>query len=178
MRKLRFRDSSSLSTFDLNLAPMMDMMVSIIPFMLLSATFMQLMLISVPLPAPVAQALQQDRDNKNKDISIKVAMSNSKEMFLDVKDASGHSNRVPIPKLSSGDFDFSMLHKRLVETKLKFPKIFKIELNPETNVDYRAIVGVMDTARSIEGSDPKVMIDNVESPLLFPDVILANVMDE
>ena len=51
------RDLSAESTFDLNLAPMMDMLVSIIPFMLLSATFLQMMLINVPLPEPVAKAL-------------------------------------------------------------------------------------------------------------------------
>src|SRR5207237_9488729 len=98
MRVLRMRDLSAESTFDLNLAPMMDMMVSIIPFMLLSATFLQLMLINVPLPTPVAQALQQDRENKNNDVTIKVGMTGTKEMYLDLKEASGKSSRINVSR--------------------------------------------------------------------------------
>lgn len=178
MRKLRFRDISSEATFDLNLAPMLDMFVSIIPFMLLAATFLQLMLINAPLPAPVAQALQQDRENKDKDFVIRIEMQGSKQFIIDTQTSGGQKSRVAISKTAAGDYDYSGLHKRLVEYKQKYPKLFKLELNPTEDVDYKSIVAVMDAARNMESQDPKILIDNAETPLLFPDVILSNVMTE
>ncbi len=178
MRKLRFRDSSADATFDLNLAPMLDMFVSIIPFMLLAATFLQLMLINAPLPAPVAQALQQDRDKKEKEFSIKVDLLASRQIVIETRTASGQKSRVSIDKTGKGDYDLQAFHKRLVEYKQEYPKIFQIELNPEANVDYKSIVAAMDATRNMEAQDPKIFIENAESPLLFPDVVLSNVMEE
>jgi hypothetical protein len=34
----------------------------------------------------------------------------------------------------------------------------------------------MDASRNMENADPKIKIDNAETPLLFPDVVLSNVM--
>jgi biopolymer transport protein ExbD len=170
MRKLRFRDNSEGATFDLNLAPMMDMMVSIIPFMLLSATFLQVMLINAPLPAPVAQALKQDRDKDKREVSIKVQMHVNQNFVIDVKEASGKTAHYAV-------VDTQSLHKKLVEIKQSFPKVFRLELNPDSQVDYKSIVQVMDSTRSMENADPKITIEGAETPLLFPDVILANVVE-
>ncbi len=175
IRSLRYRDTSGEATFDLNIVPMMDMFVSIIPFLLLSATFLQVMLIDVPLPTPVAQALAEDRQGVNKEISIKVTMNHMSGFFIDIMDGGKRSANMAVPMLT-GKFNFTGLHKKLIEVKQRFPKVFKLELNPDESIDYSAIVQVMDAARNVERADPKIMIDNAESPLMFPDVILANVM--
>lgn len=176
MRKLRFRDNAEGATFELNLAPMMDMMVTIIPFMLLSATFMQLSLINVPLPVPVAKALEQDRNKDKREVSIKIQMQTNKQIAVEVKDPSGSATRFSVQG-TAGDYDYKGFHKKLVEVKQRFPKVFRVELNPDENVDYKSIVGVMDASRSMENADPKITIDGAETPLLFPDVILSNVME-
>src|ERR1700683_530364 len=98
MRTLRFRDNSQEATFDLNLAPMMDMLVSIIPFMLLSATFMQIMLINIPLPAPVAQALAADRAKTEHEVTIRVNMDGKTGFILEVTDESNRTVKTPILK--------------------------------------------------------------------------------
>src|SRR5947207_938979 len=122
MRVLRFRDMSGEATFDLNLAPMMDMFVSIIPFMLLSATFLQLSLINVPLPTPVAQALANDRKQDIRDVSIKIVMRGTKDLVLEIKDDHGKANAISISKVQN-DYNFKALHVKLVEIKQKFPKV-------------------------------------------------------
>jgi biopolymer transport protein ExbD len=175
MRNLRFRDNSHEATFDLNLAPMMDMLVSIIPFMLLSATFMQIMMINIPLPAPVAQALAQDRAKTEHEVSIRVNMDQKIGFLLDVTDEAGKSVKISVPKVG-GDYDYGTLHKKLVETKQRFPKVFRLDFNPDEGVDYKSIVKVMDAARDMENADPKIYIENAVTPLLFPDVVLANLM--
>lgn len=175
MRTLRFRDHSSESTFDLNLAPMMDMLVSIIPFMLLSATFMQIMLINIPLPAPVAQALAQDRAKTEREVSIRVNMDAKVGFILEVTDLNNKSVKTAIPR-SGTEYDYKALHKKLVEVKQQFPKVFRLDLNPDEGVDYKSIVKVMDSSRDMENADPKIYIDKAVTPLLFPDVVLANLM--
>jgi biopolymer transport protein ExbD len=175
MRYLRLRDTSEDATYDLNIVPMMDMFVSIIPFLLLSAVFMTITLIDVPLPAPVAQALQQDRDGLNKEVTIRVNMDQKTGISIEVRDMSGKSTHMSVPK-SGQDYDFKALHKKFVEIKQRHPKTFKIELNPHESVEYKSIVQVMDAARNMEKEDPKILIENAETPLLFPDVILSNLM--
>ncbi len=159
----------------MNLAPMMDMLVSIIPFMLLSATFMQIMLISVPLPAPVAQALAQDRAKTDREVTVRVNMDPKIGFLLEVTDESNKTVKSSIPK-TSGEYDFKSLHKKLVEVKQRFPKVFRLDLNPDETIYYKSIVKVMDAARDMENADPKIMIENAATPLLFPDVVLANLM--
>src|ERR1700690_3708601 len=100
-RTLRYRDVSEESTFELNLAPMMDMLVSIIPFMLLSATFLQIMLINVPLPEPVAKALAQDRAQTNREVSIKVDMNAQVGFMIEVKDEGGKVTKYTVARASN-----------------------------------------------------------------------------
>jgi biopolymer transport protein ExbD len=176
MRTLRLRDNSEEATFELNLAPMMDMLVSIIPFMLLSAAFIQIVLIDSPLPTPVAQALQQDRQNDKREVSIQVGMDNKAGYLLDVKDEAGRVTKFTVPK-TGAEFDYTGLHKKLVEVKQAHPKVFRIELNPADGVEYKNIVHTMDASRDMHGTDPKIMIENAATPLLFPDVVLSNVMN-
>jgi biopolymer transport protein ExbD len=175
MRVLRMRDLSAESTFDLNLAPMMDMLVSIIPFMLLSATFLQLMLINVPLPEPIAKALAQDRAKTEREVSIQVNMDTHAGFLLEVKDEAGKVVKYTVPR-AAGDYDYKALHVKLVTIKQQFPKVFRVELNPDETASYKTIVKIMDASRSMESADPKIKIENVDTPLLFPDVVLSNVM--
>jgi biopolymer transport protein ExbD len=154
---------------------MMDMLVSIIPFMLLSATFMQIMLINIPLPAPVAQALAQDRAKTEHEVTIRVSMDQKIGFMLEVTDEANKTIKTLIPKTGT-DYDFPTLHKKLVEVKQRFPKVFRLDFNPDEAVDYKSIVKVMDASRDMENADPKIYIENAVTPLLFPDVVLANLM--
>ena len=175
MRVLRMRDLSAESTFELNLAPMMDMLVSIIPFMLLSAIYMQIMLINVPLPEPVAKALAEDRALTQREVSIQVDMKPSIGFAISVKDEKGKVTEYTVPRAGS-EYDYKALHGRLVTIKQQFPKVFRLELNPDETANYKSIVKVMDASHGMEATDPKIKIDNAETPLLFPDVVLSNVM--
>src|ERR1700722_5137808 len=98
MRVLRMRDLSAESTFELQLAPMMDMLVSIIPFMLLSAIYMQINLINVPLPEPVAKALADDRAKTEREVSIQVTMDPKVGFSFDVRDEGGKVTKYSVPR--------------------------------------------------------------------------------
>ena len=153
------RDLSAESTFDLNL----------------SATFLQMMLINVPLPEPVAKALAQDRAQTTREVSIKVDMNAVAGFMIEVKDEGGRVTKYVVAR-TANDYDYKGLHSRLVTIKQQFPKVFRIELNPDETANYKMIVKAMDASRNMENADPKIKIDNAETPLLFPDVVLSNVM--
>jgi biopolymer transport protein ExbD len=176
MRTLRLRDTSEEATFELNLAPMMDMLVTIIPFMLLSTVFIQMVMIDTSLPVPVAQALAQDRADQKREVSIVVNMDRKSGFSINVKNPAGPSSSYAVAMLASGEFDYKSLHTRLVQIKQMHPKVFRLELNPADNIDYEFIVKTMDSTRDMSKEDPKITIDGAETPLLFPDVVLSNVM--
>jgi biopolymer transport protein ExbD len=169
------------ATFELNLAPMMDMMVTIIPFMLLSAVFMQLMIIDVPLPQPVAKAIEEDRNKKERDVSVAVNLAKSGQVLLVITEPGGRVNKITVPAVQN-EADYKTVHQKLVEVKVNHPKVFRMELNPEDGIPYKNIVAMMDASRMLDKTDPKVMIEDAEKKekaetnLLFPDVVLANLM--
>lgn len=175
-RRVRARDNSAAATFDLNLAPMLDMMVALVPFLLISATFITVMVIDVPLPVPVAKALQQDRNKDKRQVDILVSVDKRQGMNLVIKSRGGSVQRHRIPN-RAGELDTDTLHKKLVKVKQRYPKVFRMKLNPRDSVEYNSVVRVMDAARRMRKDDPKVLIDGAETPLMFPDVVLANVMN-
>ena len=169
-------------TFELNLAPMMDMFVTIIPFMLLSAVFMQLMIIDVPLPQPVAKAVQDDREKKDREVSITVNLGKDGKSEVVLTDVNGKRQVTGLAAVA-GEFDYDKIHAKLVDIKLDHPKVFRLEMNPADGVPYKAIVALMDVSRNLLPTDPKVFIvdhvkkEKAEVQLLFPDIVLANLLE-
>ena len=63
------------STFELDLAPMLALMVTLIPIMLLSTVFVKVSLIETPLPQVVQNAIEEDLNKKNKEIHLFIHFS-------------------------------------------------------------------------------------------------------
>jgi hypothetical protein len=60
MRNVKSRATDA--TFDLNLAPILDIIVSIVPLLLLSIAFVQVKMIDTSVPQVVAEAAQRAND--------------------------------------------------------------------------------------------------------------------
>src|ERR1700759_3255658 len=61
------------STFDLNLAPILDIIVSIVPLLLLSVAFVQVKMIDSSVPQVVAEAAQRANDKTETTVTLKVS---------------------------------------------------------------------------------------------------------
>ena len=92
MRHVKSRASDA--TFDLNLAPILDIIVSIVPLLLLSVAFVQVKMIDSSVPQVVAEAAQ--RANEKSEAVFALKISKLKGFTLEVtKD--GKMDPVPVP---------------------------------------------------------------------------------
>lgn len=176
LRKQRMEDGS----FDLNIAPMLDMMVTLIPFLLLSSVFLRITLIDSPLPSAVAQTVVNEKDKKEKDVSIKLYLTAQGGRLEVTENGAKEVKNLPF---TNNSFDFTSIHNALVQVKVRNPNIFRLEVHPSQEVAYKNVIEAMDVARKLKTTDPKVYLqdkntkENVATDLLFPDVVLGNVVE-
>ncbi len=165
------------STYELNLAPMLDIIVSIIPMLLLSVVFVEIMVVETPVPQAVERAVAA-QEEKN-EVQIALSVSKSRGFKLTVHDK-GESQETNIA-LKGASLDLDALKKEVLSLKMRYPNIFRVELNPDEGVSLSEIVSVMDRIRAKQKTDPAITFTDVttgkamETDLIFPDVVFGNV---
>lgn len=143
------------STFELNLAPMLDIIVSIIPMLLLSVVFTRITIIDTPVPQAVEKAVAAANE-KNKDlVQVRMAVTKNRTVQITIVDR-GNSKDYEVAALNS-KADLDGLYKRVLAIKKEYPDVFRVELNPEETVPLDEIVGVMDSVRTVKSTDHKVV---------------------
>ncbi|MBN8539367.1 MAG: biopolymer transporter ExbD [Deltaproteobacteria bacterium] len=184
MRALKTREEDA--TFELNLAPMLDIIVSIIPMLLLSVVFVQITVIDTPIPQAVEQAVAAANE-KNKDlVQVRMSVANDRTVMITILDR-GATKEFQVAGIGSGTeakADLDGLYKQVIAIKKQYPDVFRLELNPSDTVPLVDIVGVMDSVRTtrVENGKPvKLSFTDVttgkpiETNLLFPDIVFGNV---
>jgi biopolymer transport protein ExbD len=177
MRHMKSRSSDA--TFDLNLAPILDIIVSIVPLLLLSIAFVQVKMIDTSVPQVVAEAIQHANEKAQTTVALKV--SKNKGFTLEVtKD--GKTTPTAIPN-KNGQWDMDGLHAAAFAVKEKNPEIFRLDMNPENDVNLNELVVVMDKLRRSPDTKKVVFKDPesgqaIETELMFPSVLFANVIGD
>ncbi len=168
------------SEFDLDLAPLLAVMVKLVPVLLISSAFVQMMVIETELPQVVSEAIQkQENDPIQKNITLDVDPTQGFTIDISQNNQSTNEN---IP-LKNGLLDFEELHKHMVAIKKLHPEIFKLDLNPDAKIAYKDIVKITDELR--QAHDPNIkfpVFDSkkgkvTETPFMFPQIIFANMME-
>lgn len=180
MRRARKIKVDHNSEFELDLAPLLAVMVKLVPVLLISSAFVQMMVIETQLPQVVSQAIErQDQQPNPKTLSLEI---DQKDGILIVVTEKGKEKVESIP-LKNGAFDFDTLHAKLVTVKKTHPEIFKIEISPSGSVPYKEIVRIMDEARQARDNSVKFPVfdakqgKDVETNYMFPEIIFANTME-
>ncbi len=184
MRALKSRVEDA--TFDLNLAPMLDIIVSIIPMLLLSVVFVDITVIDTPIPQAVEKAVAAANE-KNKDlVQMRMGVAKDRSIAITIVDH-GNSKEYAVTAKNNGGVakpDLDGLHEKVLAIKKEYPDVFRMELNPSDTVPLDEIVGVMDamrTTRTVNGKQVKVSFTDattgkpIETNLLFPDIVFGNV---
>lgn len=177
MRAIKTRSGDA--TFDLNLAPILDIIVSVVPMLLLSVVFIQVKMIDTPVPQVVAKAMKRADDQKTATVTLNVS-KHSGFTFEVSKDHRVKKFHVP---MKNNTWDYDGLQAMAFKVKTEFPQVFQLDLAPDSDVDLKDLVAVMDrvrkdkTDRKIAFVDPKDH-QKVETNFLFPNVIFSNVVGD
>lgn len=165
--------------FELDLAPLLAVMVKLVPVLLVSSAFVQMMVIETDLPQVVQEAIKkQDEDPHKKQLQVEISQNDGVKFIL-LRDGQEKAQTVPV---KDGQLDYSAVHQKFVELKKENPEIFKIEIFPSAKVAYKDIIKIMDEARrSREGlrfpvKDEKQGKD-VETEYMFPEVVFGNTLE-
>lgn len=168
--------------FELDLAPLLAVMVKLVPVLLVSSAFVQMMTIETQLPQVVQQAIEKnDKDEKATHITLEVKEKEGVKIVIK-KSGAKESSEI-VPKKSDGTYDFARLHERLLAVKKENPEVFKVDLSPDANVSYNDIVRVMDECRRSRDANvrfplfDKVTNKETQTDYMFPEVTFANTME-
>ena len=179
-RRLRKPRQTMSHEFELDLAPLLAVMVKLVPVLLVSSAFMQVMIIETDLPQAVKEAIVQNNEKPKATIQLEISKKSGIKVIV-AKDGSQKVDQIAMK--SESDYDLPGLHKFLQHVKAENPEVFRIELAPEANVPYKDIVKIMDEVRKSRDKDIRFPIyDQKErkpssTDYMFPDVIFANMMD-
>jgi len=163
---------------DLNLIPIMNLMMTLIPFLLLGAAFYHIGVIPTSLPTHVPQGSPSHSKTQTVTLNLRleadklvmsatgqnVPESDLADMGLElpmkkvektIKDKDGN----PVKKEMVETYDLPALQKKLLDIKSRYPKSDTVMVLPDDGIKYQALVDVLDTTREQiikqgKGKDP------------------------
>ena len=125
---------------DLDLAPYMNLMVVLAPFLLITAVFTRLTVLEIDLPTPTAE-LETRLPPLEETLSLTISIT---EKALVV--ASG-SRILRIVDTTVDGTDLEMLSSTLQEIKTKYPQVEDAVILSRPGIEYGVLVQVMDAVR-------------------------------
>lgn len=169
------------SEFDLDLAPLLAVMVKLVPVLLVSSAFVQMMVIETELPQVVKQAIEQQNNNPK---APQIAVEYSKKVGVKIIVTENGKEKVEVIGFSKDQtMDYPTVHAKFIELKKSYPTVFKIDFNPDSDVAYKDIVKIMDEARKSRSNDVRFPIKDLKTgqdtstDYMFPEINFTNMMD-
>ena len=169
------------SEFELDLAPLLAVMVKLVPVLLVSSAFVQMMIIETELPQVVKEAIVK-QENNTKSTLISLSIDKKSGVSITVNE-NGKSKVTQVDLIQNKDIDFEKVHLAIVEIKKSYPEVFKIEFNPSADIAYKDIVKLMDEVRKSKSIDTKFPVKDektctiTSTDFIFPEVTFANILE-
>jgi len=126
---------------DVNIIPVMNIFLLLIPFLLLTAAFVRLAVVELSLPSLNKGRGSQTIENRDKLVLVILAI---KETGFQLK-AQGFKFD-PLYKINN-KYDYKRLVEQLKQIKQRHPYAEDIFISPESKVKYDIIIKVMDRCR-------------------------------
>lgn len=161
---------------NLDLVPIMNLVTILIPFLLMSAQFVELAVIDTTLPAIAPEPVTAEPLDEDKlMLSVLVTGNGFTITGADkVLDPNDEANGPKVACIEAGcrtaeSYDYRGLTERLTKVKDRWPNEENVILVPDGSIPYEVIVHTMDATR-----DDQQDRDGDNKPrLLFPNVVLA-----
>lgn len=162
--------------FELDLAPLLAVMVKLVPVLLISSAFVQLSIIETSFSNSVNNAIARNQSDENKE-SLTLLIDENLNIELKFQQMENEST-YQIKSLNQ-TLNKVELNKRLVEIKKKNPQLFVMTISPKEKVKYEQIVKIMDLARiDTLSQEMFTFIDPLTKKIektqyMFPKVVLS-----
>ena len=163
----------------INLVPMLDALVTLISFLLYSMSFFAF--VSIQSPVPITSSEDVAQKLKERPLQITVSIRGDEvEVWSPFK-------LIPSRKISNtpdGKPNIPEIHQAIIQVKQRFPNETKVVIVPNSGTSYDTIVAVMDTSRTLEGTDTAIFAKNAATGIneqvkaLFPEVIFGNLLGD
>ena len=179
--KPSMRRSGASLEMELNITPVMNLMVVLIPLLLLGVEMVKLSIVEIDLPPASAGAGNKGDDKnpekeKEKKLGLKIAvLSNGISLATASAVMSGEQGEGPtVPVQADGEQDLDMLKEKLVDLKkLIVDKKFKDQntaiITAGKDIEYQVIISILDVIQSYED-------DEGDMQPLFPQVNFGQVV--
>lgn len=174
---MRDRNQSSDTNFDLNLAPFLDIIVSIVPLLLLVVAFSHTRMIETAIPQVVQQAVDQLNKEPKTEITLQVGKGNQYRFIVK---ANNGQRIVPVETDSAGARE--RLYLKATELKRQYPDVFAVSIEPDSTVDMTNVVGAIDELRKFRKGEKPIQFKSpktgemLETDLMFPQIAFGNVV--
>ncbi|MBN2498585.1 MAG: biopolymer transporter ExbD [Deltaproteobacteria bacterium] len=166
----------SVGPVDLNMVPVMNLFLAMIPFLLSCAAFFQAAVINASVPALSEGAAPGDADEDKKQLDkVSLTLQITKTGF--VLTAQGDQTEEELKKWGGTiakkgkEYDFEQLAERVKKIKDRYKKSDTIVILPDKDVLYNTIVQVMDATRE-RTVDPR--LDSRE--VLFSNAVVSSIL--
>lgn len=168
-----YRRSYSAEEVEINMTPVMNLMVVLIPLLLTSAQYIKIGVIDLNLPPAVGTSVSQIQAPKETEKKLDLAVTITKNGFFIssslavLKNVDGIGPTIPLTE--HGKFNFQELSMKLYAIKKQainnFSDVEKIVVQAEPQINYQLLVNTLDAARTVTVDD--------KTYTLFPEVSLA-----
>lgn len=145
---------------ELNITSFMNLMVILVPFLLITAVFSRMAILELNIPT--AESVVQEQEPE---FSLEVIVRSD---AIEVGDRNaGVLSRMPAV---DGNYDLEALTTYLKRVKATFPDQLAVTLLLESEVDYEALVQVMDAVRTYRVEE----VGNFSRAELFPEISIGD----
>jgi biopolymer transport protein ExbD len=145
---------------DLNIVPMIDMMVILVFFLLFTAVFSHTNVLELNLPAPNSSVPELD-----KGLQLEVIV---RQNSMEIADRNSGVLRT-LPN-KDGEYDYAGLSSFLQDVKARYPTVVAASVLLEQDIPYDVLVQTMDNTR-VWQNRVGAGLQNVE---LFPDISVGD----
>jgi len=183
--KPSLRSKNEEADMELDIRPVMNLMVVLIPLLLAGAEWVKLGVIDINLPPAKAggsgSSTQQDVKEKQAKLGLSLAITKD---GITIANAStllpGEQGEGPtVGKNDDGTYDYAKLKEKLIEIKKKivgqgYVDENRVVLTAERDIEYQVIIDIMDKVQTYEEKDEATQKKNTRP--LFPEVNFGKIM--
>lgn len=158
-----------------NVIPILDAVFIFIFFLLMSAQFLEIY--EIGSDAPAVKTVSEDNKDKKPPLNLTLVVNKSE---IQVKTGLDGIIKKTVG-LKDGNYDFKELTNVLVELKKKHVGETSVIIKPDSKVEYKKLVFIMDTCREVPGETPAIVAKNdkgetVETRELFNQIIFETII--